>query len=637
MNERAPAAATEWLKQPETSPQDELRQRLAEHRDMYQLPGDPPLTQKDLNRYVKSRERFTTEVQWIEEILRTKSMGIQLRAVAMMEQVSKKEQAKLLPLVRPVVEKGLQGKYTWEAAQVINHTTPEDQERLRTMLLGHVETKLQDSSVRSRSEAIRFIEFVPQEDRARLIEQALSDKEWVVQEAAIKQINHASPQEQDRLRGMVTKLLRRDLRSESLTERFTAIHFMMEAPVQDRSRLIAQALRDPYEEVSMAAISYIKDVPQEEQKALRQMASRVVGRGLNHPFDWGVRWKAAQLIGEVAPEDQEELMTVLTKLVEKGLSQRTSEISYTAARIIALLPETERIPLIEEFLEQPDILLQRIAIQLIKNESAQEQERFLPRVVTLIEEGLKSKIPLIRKKMAELIVDLPREAQTGLVKRMFREHKEDHEMAVGLLEFLTEENRKEILEEDQTMHERLLSLASHTPLYEQHYDLFFRGQFEKTGSSTTLLDQVPGMDVSLRERLIVRHILPEAYLTWRKAYEASEFWKEQGFSYVPVEPIVSVTADKHDPENADVFTRVLNGPSCSTWGSQTTLYRRHISVQMEKIKEALRTLRIDHGHEHEGNFVLVFQRDLEGKIQLEKPPNVYLIDFDQSFSSLSSL
>ena len=58
-----------------------------------------------------------------------------------------------------------------------------------------------------------------------------------------------------------------------------------------------------------------------------------------------------------------------------------------------------------------------------------------------------------------------------------------------------------------------------------------------------------------------------------------------------------------------------------------------IDEQVEKIKKALETLGVAHGHTHENNFIVYFDRDEQGEPILEKPPKVYVIDFDRAVSS----
>lgn len=166
-------------------------------------------------------------------------------------------------------------------------------------------------------------------------------------------------------------------------------------------------------------------------------------------------------------------------------------------------------------------------------------------------------------------------------------------------------------------------------LYKNAPETFFRAQFAKKGSETILLGK------ALRGKAILRTIDALAYLGWRKAYEAPDFWKEAGFSYVPVEPIVSVQ-ENTAPGSVDVFARVLPGPNAYTWLYETSgQHREHILRQIEAITENLEKLgvvfaQISESHLHLRNFVLVFDRDHENNPILERPPQVYLIDFDQS-------
>ena len=181
--------------------------------------------------------------------------------------------------------------------------------------------------------------------------------------------------------------------------------------------------------------------------------------------------------------------------------------------------------------------------------------------------------------------------------------------------------------------ENLEHLVETTPLYTHTPPRFFRARFQKSGSRTTLLDAVPGQPgKTLKERVIIRHIPFSAYAAWARAFEASDFWKERGFDYVPVEPIVSAQTDAENATEVAVFTRVL-GPSVATWEQNTVLFRDNIDTDVRRLKDALRELGIEHGHLHENNFCLVFDKTKKGDADLTKPPRVYVIDFDMAVSS----
>lgn len=173
------------------------------------------------------------------------------------------------------------------------------------------------------------------------------------------------------------------------------------------------------------------------------------------------------------------------------------------------------------------------------------------------------------------------------------------------------------------------TIASSQKLYATAPKNFFRSSFLKNGSETTLLGK------TLQRKAILRTIDHLAYLGWRTAYEAVNFWKQSGFSYVPIEPIVSIREDKN-PHNINVFARVLPGPNVLTWLQETSgKHREHILRQVHAITENLERLgvvfaQVNESHLHLRNFVLIFERDSENNPILEKPPRVYLIDFDQS-------
>lgn len=173
------------------------------------------------------------------------------------------------------------------------------------------------------------------------------------------------------------------------------------------------------------------------------------------------------------------------------------------------------------------------------------------------------------------------------------------------------------------------AIANSQKLYAAAPKDFFRVSFPKDGSETTLLGK------SLQGIAILRTIDHLAYLGWRTAYEAVNFWKQSGFSYVPIEPIASVSEDKN-PRSINVFARVLSGPDVLTWLQETSgKYREHILRQVHAITTNLEKLgvvfaQVNKSHLHLRNFVLVFERDGENNPILEKPPRVYLIDFDQS-------
>ena len=149
-----------------------------------------------------------------------------------------------------------------------------------------------------------------------------------------------------------------------------------------------------------------------------------------------------------------------------------------------------------------------------------------------------------------------------------------------------------------------------------------RGKLSKTGSQTTVLGG------TLTEKVIIRIIPDFAFQSWKKAFEAEDFWKSLGFDYIPVEPILhkngKLRAYKTKKGLWRVSTKVL-GPSLAAVINthEYKKYRLRLELMKARIISGLRKLNIKHGHLHDGNFCVEFH---QGKIRL------YVIDFDEALS-----
>jgi hypothetical protein len=156
---------------------------------------------------------------------------------------------------------------------------------------------------------------------------------------------------------------------------------------------------------------------------------------------------------------------------------------------------------------------------------------------------------------------------------------------------------------------------------------FLRKEFVKTGTITVLLGR------TLINNAILRIIPNHAFISWMKAYSAVEYWKEAGFDYVPIEPILRASACENG-RDVRVYAGVL-GVSVDNYLEMYTNKEFHESVQkqVQTIRETLKNMGIVHGHEHNRNFCVLHERTPEGEIDWSKPPRVYCIDFDEATSS----
>jgi hypothetical protein len=179
--------------------------------------------------------------------------------------------------------------------------------------------------------------------------------------------------------------------------------------------------------------------------------------------------------------------------------------------------------------------------------------------------------------------------------------------------------------------ERLSRVIEDSLLYKQGDDDSFRTKkFLKSGSGITLLGEMPRGE-SLVNKAIIRHISSVAYINWYDLYSNTKKWKEKGFDYVPVEPIFRVKAKG---ANADVVCGTL-GPNISQWIAKRGPFLKEIMIQKDKIIETLNELGINHGHPHNSNFCLVFNKLPDGSPDISVPPLVYCIDFDEVESAKS--
>ena len=152
---------------------------------------------------------------------------------------------------------------------------------------------------------------------------------------------------------------------------------------------------------------------------------------------------------------------------------------------------------------------------------------------------------------------------------------------------------------------------------------FSRSGLKKTGSETTLLGG------ELKGKTILRHIKPEAFLAWQELYEDHEFWKQEAFDYVPIEPIQSFKLNKYGL--VDVFSGVLD-LSFNSWKDMCGDFVDELDEDKKKILDAIDKKKIKHQHPHNNNFCLRFFRDANGKVDFSRKPRIYLIDFDQAVS-----
>lgn len=186
----------------------------------------------------------------------------------------------------------------------------------------------------------------------------------------------------------------------------------------------------------------------------------------------------------------------------------------------------------------------------------------------------------------------------------------------------------------EVRHLACLALADLSPdpehgrLYSGQDDTFFkkdgmipRRKFPKRGyeSDTVLLGG------SLTGKAIARILPTSCYHAWEKAFTSADAWKAAGFSYIPVEPILSKNGQLRAKETAPGVTRVM----CGVLGKATMFFladhpqmKQEVLEQEKRIVAVLRSLGIEHGDtENLENYCVELH---DGK------PRAYIIDFDKA-------
>lgn len=149
---------------------------------------------------------------------------------------------------------------------------------------------------------------------------------------------------------------------------------------------------------------------------------------------------------------------------------------------------------------------------------------------------------------------------------------------------------------------------------------FSRVNFDKGGSYLTLLGD------TLKNKVVVRKISQDTFNVWQTLYEKYELW-EKDFGYVPIEPILSFSPNKHG--FIDVMSGVLD-LALDTWIKRDGAFADELEQDKNRIIQILYDNGFTHGHAHHGNFCLRFLANDKGEPDFTKKPKIHLIDFDQA-------
>lgn len=443
---------------------------------------------------------------------------------------------------------------------------------------------------------LRNIRDVPEDQRTTFVDAGLrhssmegTDVDWQVKLAAAAAIAHVPPQDRARLMQELVVAIRSGLPNEWVADfRANAACALDYIPEAERAALIRFGIeKNPFSPFG-SLVQRIALAPTHERAALVHLQ---ISRFPNHIAGY-------EAIASVPKEERGDLNDQLAAWIADQFYSQSEDYYVRVARLIDLLPSGCQEPARKKLMSLFDSPTARLRhIKLIS--MAPQRER-----------------PTLQARAVE---DIQAEIEQGHWSYVFK--------AVHL----PEAYRDQLF----ALTRRLNVQSAHplgTPLYAELGGdrAFGRANFNKEGSRTTLLGNAPLLGGRRAERhgaVIVRHITLAAFDAWRKAFEAEAFWKERGFDYVPIEPIISWAAVRGKDE-VRVMTSVL-GPNLEHWLENSGWkFRDELMARAEAIRNALKELHVVHGHIHDRNLCLVFPRKPNGIVDSEKLPRIFAIDFD---------
>lgn len=374
---------------------------------------------------------------------------------------------------------------------------------------------------------------------------------------------------------------------------------------KDKPRLIEFGFTVHNERVQQICALQIKDVENEKRLDLFRkglvLSSEEVWIAFMQSFE-SVPEKDRVELGEAA-------LDVIENILLTGSIKKRINVSY----LLSLVDVIKKEEILNRVLSSECIEVQKMFARVQDSLSIVQQEM----VCDILKDGIVQK----DRESIGLIEFIPENMRTEYIRKGLEMNDVAVQKECALLTSLvTDPEQKEqlFLTAKQKLGDHFVE-----PLMYEYDDIpdgrFFRKGFDKSGSGTTLLGG------SLKFNSIIRHITPKAFVAWQKIYENHELWRLSGFDYVPIEPIQSFKINKSG--TVDVSSGVLDMDLFS-WELMFEQFKAELEEDKEKIKSVLKKVNFKHGHDHEKNFCLRFYRDEKGRVDFDRKPRLYMIDFD---------
>ena len=358
---------------------------------------------------------------------------------------------------------------------------------------------------------------------------------------------------------------------------------------------------------------------QEAQEKFDRMKSDIIKQALSDS-DLYVRRQAIDLAKGIDDE------TFRKKIITQALQDRDW---YVRRQAIDLAKGVDDQAIQEQIKETITQALQddnwRIRSQAIDLAKGIDDEVLQQQIKETITQALQDSDWDVRIQAIDLATDIDDEVLQQQIKETITQALQDGNwdvriQAINLAKGIDDQAIQEQIKEITRNHFKEYDVTSTGALYNNSKDSRgFGGRLNKTDSEIILIDTAPGFEgKSFEGKIIIREIQIGPFLAWKKAYENHEAWKEAGYDYVPIEPILYFSVNKD--RTVRVYTGVLD-KDVGSLGLE----------QDKKLEETLQKIGVHHGHLHDKNVCTLFPRDAAGKIIIDGTmPRQYIIDFDKA-------
>ncbi|PIT93094.1 MAG: hypothetical protein COU06_01680 [Candidatus Harrisonbacteria bacterium CG10_big_fil_rev_8_21_14_0_10_38_8] len=583
-------------------------EQLPEYVKMYSVPGQDEVSAHSFKRY-KEDEKYIGEIEELAKV-----------SVENVKTVPESERADLIRRALESNDPNVQLK----GAQII-FLAP------RSEKAGLIKKALESDDPKVQLMGSHMIYYAQNSEKTDLInivfrntKKALESDDPKVQLVGAGMIYHASDNERADLKNIVFQNTKKALESSPLNGLEIWKQMLDYAPDNKKADLIKIALESDDPKVQLVGAELTYCAPDNEVAGLRNIVSKKTKDNLESD-DPKVQLVGALMIYQASVEDRVDLRSMVSKNIKQALDNSNADVQEMWAEMTYYVPDNEKADIIKRVLDSDYPNVQLVGAQMIYCAPHNERDDLRDIVSQKAKKNLESdnaKVQEIGGKMIRYAPDYER--ATLIRKALESSNLETQRIGVLMLRYVPIGDQSLLTE--QIIKLGLGSYLIEPPLYdnqEMDGESFSRKEFKKTGSQTILIGG------ELKDKVILRRVPPTAFLAWKKIYENHQLWRDAGFDYVPIEPILSYRPNKDGL--VDVYSGVLD-LSLRVWLLKTTMFKGELNEQKNRILSVLSDSRIKHGHEHGNNFCLRFFRDENGQPDFSKVPRLYLIDFDQANS-----